>query len=47
MASRYPAEFLGMGQTWADRPGYRANLVHADDGLNVHHSTWIDGQTLI
>lgn len=44
MASQWPAEFLGIGHT-AGRiaPGYRANLVLADEQLNVRE-TWIDGQ---
>jgi N-acetylglucosamine-6-phosphate deacetylase len=44
MASQYPAEFLGLAQhTGRIAPGYRANLVLADDNLNVLE-TWIDGQ---
>ena len=44
MASRYPAEFLGLGHVVGSiRPGYRANLVLADDDLNVVE-TWIDGR---
>jgi N-acetylglucosamine-6-phosphate deacetylase len=44
MASRYPAEFLGLGDSHGRiAPGYRANLVLADDELNVLE-TWIDGQ---
>ena len=44
MATRYPAEFLGLAHdTGRIRPGYRANLVLADDALNVL-DTWIDGQ---
>jgi len=43
MASEVPAEFLGLAH---DRgriaTGYRANLVLADDDLNVRE-TWIDG----
>ena len=43
MASRHPAEFLGLGHDVGRiRPGYRANLVLADDDLNVVE-TWIDG----
>src|SRR5215469_18872795 len=45
MASEVPAEFLGLAH---DRgriaAGYRANLVLADDDLNVRE-TWIDGQS--
>jgi N-acetylglucosamine-6-phosphate deacetylase len=45
MASRQPAEFLGLGHLIGRiRPGYRANLVLADDDLNVLE-TWIDGQS--
>ena len=45
MASRHPAEFLGLGHVVGRiRPGYRANLVLADDELNVVE-TWIDGRT--
>jgi N-acetylglucosamine-6-phosphate deacetylase len=45
MASRQPAEFLGLGDVIGRiRPGYRANLVLADDNLNVIE-TWIDGRT--
>ena len=44
MASRHPAEFLGLGHDIGRiRPGYRANLVLADEELNVLE-TWIDGQ---
>jgi N-acetylglucosamine-6-phosphate deacetylase len=44
MASRYPAEFLGLAHdTGRIRAGYRANLVLADENLNVLE-TWIDGQ---
>ena len=45
MASLHPAEFLGIAHdTGRIRAGYRANLVLADDDLNVLE-TWIDGQT--
>jgi N-acetylglucosamine-6-phosphate deacetylase len=45
MASQYPAEFLGLAhETGRISPGYRANLVLADDHLNVLE-TWIDGQS--
>jgi N-acetylglucosamine-6-phosphate deacetylase len=45
MASLYPAEFLGLSHELGRiEPGYRANLVMADDKLNVL-ATWIDGQT--
>ncbi len=44
MASTYPAEFLGLGHEIGHiKPGYRANLVLADDTLQVL-DTWIDGQ---
>ena len=44
MASLYPAEFLGLSHELGRiEPGYRANLVLADDKLNVLE-TWIDGQ---
>jgi N-acetylglucosamine-6-phosphate deacetylase len=44
MASRYPAEFLGLAhETGRIRPGYRANLVLADEDLNVLE-TWIEGK---
>ena len=44
MASTYPAEFLGLGHELGRiAPGYRANLVLADDRLNVQ-DTWIDGR---
>jgi N-acetylglucosamine-6-phosphate deacetylase len=45
MASRHPAEFLGLGHVVGRiRAGYRANLVLADDELNVVE-TWIDGRS--
>jgi N-acetylglucosamine-6-phosphate deacetylase len=44
MASRAPAEFLGLGGAFGRlRPGYRANLVLLDDDLGVV-DTWIDGR---
>jgi len=44
MASLYPAEFLGLSHELGRiEPGYRANLVLADEKLNVLE-TWIDGQ---
>ena len=44
MASTYPAEFLGLGgELGRIAPGYAANLVAVDDGINVV-GTWIDGQ---
>ena len=43
MASRAPAEFLGLGNELGRiAPGYRANLVLLDDDLRVRE-TWIDG----
>jgi N-acetylglucosamine-6-phosphate deacetylase len=43
MASRAPAEFLGLGhQLGRIAPGYRASLVLLDDALRVTE-TWIDG----
>ena len=45
MASTYPAEFQGLGHELGRiAPGYRANLVLADEQLNVL-DTWIDGQS--
>jgi N-acetylglucosamine-6-phosphate deacetylase len=45
MASRYPAEFLGLGgELGRIAPGYRANLVLVDDDIRVQE-TWIDGRT--
>ena len=45
MASTYPAAFLGLGgELGRIAPGYRANLVAADDDLAIHE-TWIDGVT--
>jgi N-acetylglucosamine-6-phosphate deacetylase len=45
MASLHPAEFLGIAHdTGRIRAGYRANLVLADDDLNVLE-IWIDGQS--
>jgi len=45
MASLYPAEFLGLSHELGRiEPGYRANLVLADDKLNVLE-TWIDGHS--
>ena len=45
MASTWPAEFLGLGgELGRIAPGYRANLVLANDGLDVIE-TWIDGRT--
>jgi N-acetylglucosamine-6-phosphate deacetylase len=45
MASQNPAEYLGLGHELGRiAPGYRANLVLADEHLNVIE-TWIDGRT--
>ncbi len=45
MASQWPAEFLGLGdEIGRIAPGYRANLVAADDELRVLE-TWIDGRS--
>jgi N-acetylglucosamine-6-phosphate deacetylase len=45
MASQWPAEFLGLAHEGGRiAPGYRANLVLADDELNVIE-TWIDGRS--
>jgi N-acetylglucosamine-6-phosphate deacetylase len=45
MASLVPAEFLGVAQDYGQiAAGQRANLVLADDELNVRE-TWIDGQS--
>ncbi|CAN5129128.1 N-acetylglucosamine-6-phosphate deacetylase [soil metagenome] len=44
MASRAPAEFLGLGgELGRIAPGYRASLVLLDDDLRVR-ATWIDGR---
>jgi N-acetylglucosamine-6-phosphate deacetylase len=44
MASQWPAEFLGIsGDVGRIAAGYRANLVFADEQLNVIE-TWIDGR---
>ena len=45
MASTYPAQFLGLGNELGRiASGYRANLVLADEKLNVL-DTWIDGKS--
>jgi N-acetylglucosamine-6-phosphate deacetylase len=44
MASRNPAEFLGLGgELGRIHPGYRANLALVDDRVRVRR-TWIDGR---
>lgn len=44
MASAHPAAFLGLeGELGAIAPGLRADLVEADEGLNVVR-TWIGGE---
>jgi N-acetylglucosamine-6-phosphate deacetylase len=45
MASLYPATFLGLERQFGRiEPGYRADLVLVDAGVNVQE-TWIGGQT--
>jgi N-acetylglucosamine-6-phosphate deacetylase len=45
MASATPARFLGLGQLYGKiAAGYRADLVHLDESLNVQ-SCWTAGQT--
>jgi N-acetylglucosamine-6-phosphate deacetylase len=45
MASLYPATFLGLERQFGRiEPGYRADLVLVDAGVNVLE-TWIGGQT--
>ncbi|MDQ2075921.1 N-acetylglucosamine-6-phosphate deacetylase [Marinimicrobium sp. ABcell2] len=46
MASRYPAELLGMARELGTlAPGYRANVICIDDDLRLNQS-WIDGKVL-
>lgn len=46
MASRHPAEFLGLGDELGTiAPGRRASLVLVDDNIEVRR-TWIDGRVL-
>ena len=43
MASRYPAEFLGLGERFGRiAPGYAADFALLDDALAVR-ATWIGG----
>ena len=45
MASTYPAQFLGLANQYGRiAPGYRADLVALDEGLQVIN-TWIGGET--
>jgi len=45
MATQIPAEFLGVAAEYGRiAAGQRANLVLADDALNVRE-TWIDGRS--
>ena len=43
MASPVPAQFLGLSDSGRIAAGCRANLVLADEQLNVRE-TWIDGR---
>jgi N-acetylglucosamine-6-phosphate deacetylase len=46
MASQTPASFLGLGADFGRiAPGYRADLVHLNDDLQVQ-ATWITGEML-
>jgi len=46
MASRYPAEMLGLGdQLGSLAPGYRASLISVDSDLQLIHN-WVDGKAL-
>lgn len=46
MASRYPAEMLGLGNELGSlKPGYRASMILVDEELRLINS-WIDGQSL-
>lgn len=46
MASRYPAEAIGLGHELGSlAKGYRADLIHLDEELNVLQ-VWVNGATL-
>ena len=46
MASRYPAEYLGIENHLGSlKPGYRANLVHFDSNFKVHNA-WVSGKQI-
>ena len=46
MASRYPAEYLGIANHLGSlKPGYKANLVHFDSNFKVHN-TWVSGKQI-
>jgi len=46
MASRYPAEYLGIANHLGSlKPGYKANLVHFDSNFNVHN-VWVSGKQI-
>ena len=46
MASRYPAEYLGIANHWGSlKPGYRADLVHFDSNFKVHNA-WVSGKQI-
>jgi len=46
MASRYPAEYLGIANYLGSlKPGYKADLVHFDSKFNVHN-VWVSGKQI-
>ena len=46
MASRYPAEYLGIENHLGSlKPGYRADLVHFDANFKVHNA-WVSGKQI-
>ena len=46
MASRYPAEYLGIENHLGSlKPGYRADLVHFDSNFKVHN-VWVSGKQI-